>query len=257
MRIGLQRRGVLALICGAAATRLSGAASAEIGERQRRIGVLVNIAEDDPEAKARIEAFRRGLQERGWIEGRNAALEIRYGAGDAERIGRQAVELVALGPDVILSAGSVTVPPLLRATRSIAIVFVHVPDPVGAGFVDSMAHPGGNATGLINYEYGISAKWLELLKEIAPGVTRAGIVRDPAITAGIGLFGSMQGAAPSLGIEAVPLSVRQAAEIERALAAFARSPNSGLIVTGSALSVVHRDLIIALAARHKLPAVYY
>ncbi|MFL5150421.1 MAG: ABC transporter substrate-binding protein, partial [Microvirga sp.] len=137
------------------------------------------------------------------------------------------------------------------------IVFVHVPDPVGAGFVDSMAHPGGNATGLINYEYGISAKWLELLKEVAPSLIRAGILRDPAITAGIGLFGSMQGAAPSLGIEAVPLNVRDAAEIERALAAFARSANAGLVVTGSALSVVHRDLIIALAAKHKLPAVYY
>jgi putative ABC transport system substrate-binding protein len=257
MRIPLQRRDVLALICGTAAARVSGETLAQTPEKQRRIGVLINIAEEDPEAKARVEAFRRGLQERGWIEGRNAGLEIRYGAGDAERIGRQAVELVGLAPDVILSAGSVTVPPLLRATRGIPIVFVHVPDPVGAGFVDSMAHPGGNATGLINYEYGISAKWLELLKEVAPSVIRAGILRDPAITAGIGLFGSMQGAAPSLGIEAVPLNVRDAAEIERALAAFARSPNAGLVVTGSALSVVHRDLIIALAAKHKLPAVYY
>jgi putative ABC transport system substrate-binding protein len=233
------------------------AAQAQTSDAVRRIGVLINIAEADSEARARVEAFRRGLQQVGWTDGGNARLDIRYGAGDAERIAKFAAELVALGPDVILSSGSVTVPPLLQATRTVPIVFVHVPDPVGAGFVDSLARPGGNVTGLINFEYGIGAKWLELLKQMAPGISRAGIIRDPAITAGIGQFGAIQGVGPSLGIEAVPLNVRHGAEIERAIAAFADGSKSGLIITGSALAAVHRDLIIGLAARHRLPAVYY
>jgi putative ABC transport system substrate-binding protein len=184
-------------------------------------------------------------------------IDYRWGGGNAENIRKHAAELVALAPDVILAAGGAVVGPLLQATRTVPIVFVIVPDPVGAGFVDSLARPGGNATGYINFEYSIGAKWLELLKQIAPGVTRAAVLRDPAISTGIGQFGAIQSMAPSLGVEVSPVNVRDAAEIERAVAAFARSPNSGLIVTTSALAVVHRDLIITLAARHKLPAVYY
>jgi putative ABC transport system substrate-binding protein len=184
-------------------------------------------------------------------------LEYRFAAGDAERIRRYAVELVALAPDVILASGAVNVGPLLTATRTVPIVFVNVADPVGAGFVDSLARPGGNATGFIQFEYGLSGKWLELLKEIAPRVTRAAVLRDPAISAGTGQFGAIQAVAPSLGLEASPVNVRDAPEIERAVSAFARSPNGGLIVTGSALVVLHRDLIVMLAARHKLPVVYF
>jgi putative ABC transport system substrate-binding protein len=193
----------------------------------------------------------------GWTEGHNVRIDIRWPAADADRIRKYAAELVALEPDVILATGSATVGPLLQATRYIPIVFALVPDPVGAGFVDSLARPGGNATGFINFEYGIGAKWLELLKEIAPGVTRAAIIRDPAISAGIGLFGAIQSVAPSLGLEASAVNVRDAGEIERAVTTFARSANGGLIITGSALAVLHRRLIITLAARHRLPAVYF
>ena len=192
----------------------------------------------------------------GWSDGRNLQIDYRWGAGDADRMRKYAAELVALAPDVILASGTATVAPLLQATRTVPIVFVQVADPVGAGFVDSLARPGGNATGFIIFEYGMSGKWLELLKEIAPGVTRAAVLRDPAIPAGIGQFGAIQAVAPSLGVEVSPINVRDAGEIERAIAAFARSSNGGLIVTASALAVVHRDLIVTLAARHKLPAVY-
>ena len=181
---------------------------------------------------------------------------IRWGAGNADDIRKYAAELVALAPDVILATGSSTVGPLLQATRTVPIVFAIVADPVGAGFVDSLARPGGNATGFMQFEYSLSAKWLELLKQIAPGVTRAAVLRDPAITAGIGQFAVIQSVAPSVGVEVSPVNVRDAGEIERAVTAFARSPNGGLIVTASALAAVHRDLIITLAARHKLPAVY-
>jgi putative ABC transport system substrate-binding protein len=251
----MRRREVIALLGATAAWPFS--AGAQSLDRPRSIGVLINIAEGDPEAQARVEAFRIGLQALGWVKHRNVRFEIRYGGGNAGRIKRYAAELVALAPDIIIASGSVTIAPVLELTRSIPVIFVHVPDPVGAGLVDSLAHPGGNATGLINYEYGISAKWLELLKQVAPALTRVGIVRDPAITAGIGSFGAIQVVAPSLGVEAVPLNVREAAEIDRAIAAFARSPNAGLIITGSALATVHRDLIIALAARYRLAAVYY
>ena len=192
----------------------------------------------------------------GWTDGRNVRIDTRWGAGDAERIRRYAAELVALAPDVILASGSAAVGPLLQATRTVPIVFVQVTDPVGAGFVASLARPGGNATGFTLFEYGISGKWLELLKQIAPGVTRAAVLRDPAIAAGIGQFAAIQAVAPSLGVELSPVDVRDAGEIERAVTAFARVPNGGLIVTASALAAVHRDLIVALAARHKLPAVY-
>jgi putative ABC transport system substrate-binding protein len=223
----------------------------------RRIGALHSQASDDPIGQARNAAFLQRLNELGWTEGRNMRIDVRWPAADADQIRRYAAELVALGPDVILATGSATVGPLLQATRSIPIVFAIVPDPVGAGFVESLARPGGNATGFIAFEYGIGAKWLELLKEIAPGVTRAAIIRDPAISAGIGLFGAIQSVAPSLGLEASAVNVRDAGEIERAVTTFARSANSGLIITGSALAVLHRRLIITLAARHGLPAVYF
>ncbi len=223
----------------------------------KRIGVLINFVESDPEAHARLEAFRVSLRGLGWSEGGNARFEIRYGGGEAERVNRYAAELVALAPDVILAGGSNTVSPLLQATRGVPVVFVHVPDPVGAGFVSNLARPGGNATGFVNFEYGIGAKWLELLKQLAPSVARAGVIRDPAITAGTGQFGAIQAVAPSLGFEVVPLPVREPEEIRRSISEFAHSPGAGLIVTGSGLAVIHRDLIIKLAAQHKLPAVYF
>jgi putative ABC transport system substrate-binding protein len=198
----------------------------------------------------------QGLQELGWAVGRNVRVEIRWPAGDAERIRRDAVELVALAPDVIVATGSATVPPLLHLTRTLPIVFVIVPDPVGAGVVDSLARPGGNATGFTTFEYSIGGKWLELLREIAPAVTRAAVIRDPAITAGIGQWAAIHSMAPSLGMEVVPVNVRDPVEIEGALTSFSRSANGGMIVTGSALALTHLNLIIALAARLKLPAVF-
>jgi putative ABC transport system substrate-binding protein len=243
-------------ILGVAATVSALSARAEPGERMRRIVVLHTPAADDPEGQARSAAFLQGLQQLGWTDGRNVRIDTRWAAGDADRIRRYAAELVALAPDVILATGSASIGPLLQATRTVPIVFVGVPDPVGAGFVESLSRPGGNATGFSPYEYGIGAKWLELLKEIAPSVTRVAVLRDAAITAGIGMWGAIQSVAPSFGVELRPVDVRDASEMERALAAFAGSPNGGLILTGSALAVVHRNLIIRLAARHKLPAVY-
>jgi putative tryptophan/tyrosine transport system substrate-binding protein len=252
----MKRRDFITLLGGAAAVWPL-AARAQQGERMRRIGVLHTPAVDDPEGQARNAAFLQGLQQFGWTDGRNVQIDTRWSAGDAERIRRYVAEFVAFLPDVIVASGSATVGPLLQATRTVPIVFVNVPDPVGAGYVESLARPGGNATGFILFEYGISGKWLELLKQISPGVTRAAVIRDAAITGGIGQFGAIQSAAPSLGLEVNPVNVRDAAEIERTVAAFARTPNGGLIVTGSALAVVHRNLIITLAARHKLPAVYF
>jgi putative ABC transport system substrate-binding protein len=223
----------------------------------RRIGVLMTTAVDDSEGQARHTAFAQGLQQWGWLVGRNVQIDIRWGATTRDRARSYATELVALAPDVIFATGSVTVGPLLEVTRSIPIVFVLVPDPVAAGFVDSLARPGGNATGFINFEYGISAKWLELLKEVSPGVKRVGVIRDPTLAVGAGQFGAMQSVAPSLGVELSPLQVRDNTEIERTVTAFARSPEGGIIVTGSALAIAHRNLIVTLAARHKLPAVYF
>jgi putative ABC transport system substrate-binding protein len=232
------------------------AAYAQLG-RIRRIGAMMLLAENDPQQKTWTEAFLRGLQEAGWTDRSNIQIDYRWGAGDAARARRYAAELVALAPDVILAPGSAGLGPMLQATRDIPIVFVHVPDPVGAGFIDSLAKPGGNATGFLLYEYATSAKWLELLKQIAPAVTRVAVIRDPAITAGIGQWSAIQAVAPSAGVEVVPVNVRDAAEIEHTLRAFAQSANGGLIVTGSALATTHRELIIGLAALHKLPAVYY
>jgi putative ABC transport system substrate-binding protein len=233
------------------------AARAQQTERMRRIGVLLAAAADDAEFQARIGAFLQGLQQLGWTDGRNVRIDTRWATTNADDIRRHAAELAALAPDVILAAtGTVTVAPLLQATRTVPIVFVSVIDPVGAGFVDSLARPGGNATGFTVFEYGMSGKWLELLKEIAPRVTRAAVLRDPAIASGIGQFAAVQAVAPSLGVELSPVDARDAPEIERAVTAFARSLNGGLIVTASALATRHRDLIIALAARHRLPATY-
>jgi ABC-type uncharacterized transport system substrate-binding protein len=245
----------MSLLAFAAAWPL--AARAQQVERMRRIGVLMSTAADSTEGRARIAAFLGELQQLGWIDGRNARIDTRWGAGSADHISKYAAELAALVPEVILATGSATLGPLLQATRAVPMVFVHVPDPVGAGFVDSLARPSGNATGFTFFEYATSAKWLELLKEIAPSVTRAAVIRDPAITTGIGQWGAIQTAAPSFGVEVSPVNVRDAGEIERAATAFARSSNGGLIVTGSALAGIHRDLIITLAARHKLPAVYF
>ena len=251
----MNRREFIMLLGGAAAAWPL-AARAQQGGRMRRVGVLQNLASDDPAEQARLMAFGQGLQELGWTIGRNVRIENRWSAGDPERIRRNTEEMVALAPDVILASGNAGVAPLLQATRTVPVVFVIVPDPVGAGFVDSLARPGGNATGFIAYEYGLSGKWLEVLKEIAPGVTRAAVIRDPALASGPGQFAAIQSIAPSLGVEVSPVNVRDAGEIERAITAFAHSPNGGLIVTGSALVGLHRHLIIALAARHKLPAVY-
>jgi len=251
----MRRRGFITLLGGAAAWPL--AARAQQAERVRRVGVLLGTARDDTDARARMAAFLAGLQQVGWTEGRNLRIETRWAAGSADDFRKYAAELAALAPDVILAPGGATLAALLQATRAVPIVFVHVPDPVGAGFVDSMARPGGNATGFISFEYSMGAKWLELLKQVAPGVKRVAVIRDPAISAGIGLWGAVQSAAPSFGVEVSPVNVRDAGEIERAVTTFAGSSNGGLIVTGSALATVRRDLIITLAARYRLPAVYF
>src|SRR5450830_7834 len=255
----MRRREFITLLGGAAVVLLAlpRAARAQQPERMRRIGVLMGPAADDPDGQARIAALLQGLQQLGWGVGRNVRVDIRWAAGNADDSRRYAAELVALASDVIVANGSMSMVPLLQATRSVPIVFVVVPDPVGAGNVDSLARPGGNATGFMSFEYGMSAKWLELLKQVAPGVARVAVIRDPAITAGAGQFGAIQSVTPSFGVEVSPISARDAPEIERAIAAFAHSSNGGLVVTQSALTTVHRDLIVTLAARHKLPAVYY
>ena len=313
----MRRRQFITLLGGAAAWPL--AARAQQGDRVRRIGVLIASTADDPEAQARIAAFTEALSQLGWTDGRNVRIDVRWATTNADGLRRHADELVALLPDVIVAAtGTATVAPLLQATRNAAlaskasgqhgdfntmhapdtrpepgssaravpIVFAVVIDPVGAGFVASLARPGGNATGFTIFEYGLSGKWLELLKQVAPGTTRAAVLRDPTIASGIGQFAAIQAVAPSLGVELTPVDVRDAPEIERAVTAFAsaalaseasgqrgnsivRSPdarpepgssargsNGGLIVTANALASRHRDLIITLAARHRLPAVY-
>ena len=252
----MKRRAFITLLGGAAASWPL-AARAQQSERMRRIGVVMGSAADDADGQARLTGFLQGLKQSGWTEGRDLRIDTRWGAGDSDLFRRYAAELVALAPDVILTSGTAPVTALLQTTRVVPIVFAGVTDPVGAGQVDSLARPGGNATGFILFEYGISGKWLELLKQIAPAVTRAAVIRDPAISSGTGQFGAIQSVAPSLGIELTPINVRDAGEIERAVATFARSSNGGLIVTSSALAVVNRDLLITLAARHKLPAVYY
>jgi putative ABC transport system substrate-binding protein len=250
----MKRREFISVLGTAAAWPL--AARAQQVARMRRVGVLMSFAADDSEGQPLSAAFAQGLQELGWGIGRNIRIDIRWAGGEAERTRKFAAELLALGPDIILAAGSSSVGALQQATRTVPIVFVGVGDPVGGGFVESLAHPGGNATGFMLFEYSISGKWLELLKEIAPRVARVAVIRDPTIAVGAGQLGSLQSVAPSFGLELSPVGVGSADEIERAITAFARGPNGGLIVTGSALARFHRALIIMLAARHRLPAVY-
>ena len=226
-------------------------------ERMRRIGILLPAAADDTEFQARVGAFLQELAVSGWTIGRNVRIDTRWTTTNAVEIRRHAAELAALKPDVILAHGTSTVGPMLQATRTVPIVFPVVTDPVGAGFVDSLARPGGNATGFMISEYSLSGKWLELLKQITPSVTRVAVLRDPAQPSGTGQFAAIQAVAPSLRVEVSPVNVYDASEIERTVATFGVSPNGGLIVTASGLAIAHRDLIIALAARHKLPAVYF
>jgi putative tryptophan/tyrosine transport system substrate-binding protein len=247
----MRRREFITLIGGAAAWPR--AARAQQSERMRRIGVILGAGVNDRDSY--LTAFLQGLQQLGWSDGRNVRIDMRRGAGDADDLRKYAAELAALAPDVILASGA-AVQPMLRATRTVPIVFVLVIDPVGGGFVSSLSRPGGNATGFMLFEYSLSAKWVEVLKQIAPGVTRAAVLGDPVSTTGIGQFAVIQSVAPSAGVEVIPFGVRDAAEIERNVSAFARSAGDGLIVSTSALAVVHRDLIVTLAARHKLPTVY-
>jgi ABC-type uncharacterized transport system substrate-binding protein len=251
----LGRRKFLATLGGAAVTWPL-AARAQQPERMRRIGVLMNLATDDPEGQARFAAFLLGLRELGWSDGRNVRIDTRWAAGDTERFRSYATELVALAPDVVLAASTPGVTAVQQATRTVPIVFVTVFDPVSAGFVSNLARPGGNTTGFALSEYGTSAKWLELLKQIAPGVTRVAVIWDPTLVSGTGQLAAIQAAAPSFGVELSPVDVRDAGEIERAIAAVARSTNGGLIVTGSPTQATQRKLIIEQAARHRLPAIY-
>jgi putative ABC transport system substrate-binding protein len=250
----MRRRDFISFLGAAASWPL--AARAQQAERMRRIGVLLNLAENDPETKVRLNAFLQALQELGWSEGKNLQIDYRWGVGDPDRHRKNAAELVALAPDVILAHGSPIMRPLLRTTRSIPIVFVSVADPVAAGFVENLARPGGNATGFALFEYSISAKWLELLRQVSPTVTRAAVIRDPDQPSGGGQLGAIQAAAAVVRTELTPIDVRDKSEIERAITAFARRPNGGLIVTATALAQIHRSVILALAAQHRLPAIY-
>ena len=251
----MRRRDFVRAIVGSA-TAWPLTARAQQSKSMRRVAALLPYRANDPEAQNRNAAFLQALQQLGWTVGQNVQIEYRWAAGSEDDMRKYAAELVALAPDVILTSGA-AVEPLRRATRTVPIVFVIVPDPVGAGFVDSLARPGGNVTGFANYDYAIGAKWLALLKEIAPNTTRAAVLRDPALRAGMGQWGAIQSASPSVAIEVSPISLVDAGELESALTAFAGNPNGGLILTGSALAVIHRHLIIALAARYRLPAVYY
>jgi putative ABC transport system substrate-binding protein len=242
------RRREFITVLGGAATAWPFAARAQQGDGMRRIGVLLSLSADDPQGQARLKAFVQGLQQLGWTDGRNMRIGTRWSAGNADDTRKYAAELVALVPEVILASGGSVAGPLLQATRTVPVVFTLTPDPVGAGFVTSLARPGGNATGFTQVEYGTSAKFLELLKEVAPRVTRAAVLRDPAIPQGIGQFAVIQSVAPSLRMEVNPVDIRDAGDIERAVTAFAHSSNGGLIVPGSGLATVHRELIITLAA---------
>jgi putative tryptophan/tyrosine transport system substrate-binding protein len=252
----MKRRQLIRLLGGAAVAWPLGT-RAQQADQMRRVGVLSSLTADDPEGQARVVAFREALQALGWTDGRNLQIDVRWSAGDAEGLRRNAADLAAHAPDVILGAGNSSIAVLLQATRSVPVVFVTATDPVGAGFVNSLARPGGNATGFLAFEYSISAKWLELLKEAAPSLARAGVLRNPAIAAAIGQFAVIQAAAPSLRVEVSALNVHDTSEIESVVAAFARGTSGGLIVTASVLVLRGRNLIVGLAAKHKLPAVYY
>jgi len=251
----MKRREFITLL-GSAAAAWPLTAMAQQPARMRRIAVFMNLASDDPEGQTRVGAFLQGLQEMGWSLGRNVRIDYRWTAGDADRLRRYAAELVALAPDVILANGATLVGALQQANRTVPIVFANTTDPVGGGYVASLARPGGNATGFMSVEYSIGGKWLELLKQIAPNVTRVAVLRDATQGSGTGMFAAIQTVAPSFGVELSPIDVSDASEIERAVTAFARGGNGGLIVTASTMAQIHRDVIIALAAQHRLPAIY-
>jgi putative ABC transport system substrate-binding protein len=251
----MRRREFLGVL-GGATVAWPLAAGAQQPARMRRIGVLINLAADDPQSMARIAAFLQELQQLGWTDGRNVTIDYRWGAGDQGRIRKAAQELVALAPDVILASGAIVVVPLQQVSRTVPIVFANVTDPVGAGIVDSLARPGANTTGFTNFEYGISAKWLELLKQIAPRTTRAAVLRDPTLIASMSQFAAIQSVAPALGVELTPVDTRDPRDIERSLAAFARDAGSGMVVATGTSAIIHRELIMSLAARHRMPAVY-
>jgi putative tryptophan/tyrosine transport system substrate-binding protein len=251
----VNRRAFITVIGGAAAAWPL-AARAQQAQKMRRIGVLMHLAADDPEGQRRVAAFLQGLQEAGLAVGRNVDIDVRWAGGEADRFPRYAAELIALGPDVILASATPSARAVRQATRMVPIVFVLVPDAVGSGLVDSLSRPGGNATGFTMYEFSIGTKWLELLKQVAPKVTRVAVFRDPANPAGMGQFGAIQGAAPSFGVEIIPIAADDAETIERGLTAFARTPNGGLIVVALPTTTMHRELIVKLAASHQLPAVY-
>jgi putative tryptophan/tyrosine transport system substrate-binding protein len=251
----MRRRQFISLLGGTAAV-WPPPLRAQQPERVRRIGLLINLAADDPESQVRRAAFQQELQHLGWTDGVNVRIIARWGSGDADRIRESAAQLVGFAPDVILATSSPALAALQQVTRTVPIVFASVVDPVGGGFVASLARPGGNTTGFVLFEYGLSRKWPELLKQIALGVTRAAVLRDASPTTAVGQFAAIEAVAPSLGLELSPFVVRDAGEIERSITAFAQAPNGGLIVTGSPLTAVHRDLIVTLAVRHHLPAVY-
>jgi putative tryptophan/tyrosine transport system substrate-binding protein len=251
----MRRREFITLVGGAAAGWPL-VARAQQAERARLIGILEGVSADTPGAKARYTAFLEGLQQLGWTPGRNVQIEVRWGGGDEAATRNNAAELVALAPDVLVAGGGAAAEVLLKVTHTIPIVFVIVPDPVGSGFVESLSQPGANATGFMMFEYNLCGKWLELLKQIAPNVTHAAVLRDPSITAGIGQFAVIQSVAPSIGIEVRPIDLRESAQIERAIAAFAQTPNGGIILAASATGAANANLVIAAAARYKLPAVY-
>ncbi|MHB8270467.1 ABC transporter substrate-binding protein [Bradyrhizobium sp.] len=254
----MRRREFITFVGGAAVTTAWPLIlRAQESSAMRRIGALLGVSADDPDARVRVAAFLQGLQQLGWIVGGNLRIDFRWSAGSSDELHKYATELVRLAPEVIFAGGGTSLGALLQATGTTPIVFAVVPDPVGSGFVDSLARPGRNATGFMQFEYSLSGKWLELLKQIAPGLTRAGILWDPAVPAGIGQFAVIQSVAPSLGVELTPVNVRNAAEIERSIAEIARSASMGLIVTASALALVQRDLIVKLAAKHKVPAIYF
>src|SRR5262249_4933315 len=244
-------------ILGGAATAWSITARAQQDERVRRIGVLLPAASDDPEFQIWLAVFLQALAQLGWTIGRNMRIDIHWATPNASKIRQHGAELAAKAPDVILTGGTSTTGAMVQATRTVPIVFATVVDPVGSGLIDSLARPGGNATGFLLYEYSLGAKWLELLKQIAPNVTRVAVLRDAATPSGTGQFGAIQAVASSLKVDVIPVNMRESADLERDITAFARAPNGGLILTGSGLSIFHRSLIIALASRYKLPAIFY
>ena len=250
----MRRREFISVLGSAAAWPV--AVRALKGERMRRIGILAGLPENDPEAQARVAAFVQRLDELGWTRGRNIHVDIRWGGGLSEDLRRFAGELARLNPDLLMATGGASLGPLVEATQTVPIVFAHVPDPLGAGFIDSLSRPGGNVTGFASFDYAIAGKWLELLKQIVPSATRISILRDPSYAPGIGQFAVLQAVAPSLSVELIPIKVKDVAEMEGSMAAYARSTNA-LVVTASALAIAHRDLIIKLAAQHKLPAIYF